>query len=185
MNFVYVSGRPSLDFAGTLKWRVRERPEEQLLTPGLVGEWAVAAGLVDHPLPVTADQLAAAVAVREAIYRTMQGRLERRRPASADVGVLNEHAGGPRLIPQLLRDGRVKRTGTVEQLLASLAADLLDLLAGADVDRVKSCANPDCTRLYVDRSRLGNRQWCGMSECGNRAKVEAFRQRRNAARQPA
>jgi predicted RNA-binding Zn ribbon-like protein len=185
MNFVFVSGRPSLDFAGTLKWRVRERPEEQLGTPGLIGEWAVAAGLVDQPLPVTADELAAAVALREAIYRTMHARLEHRRPARADVALLNEHAGNPRLTPHLRRDGRVDRTGSVQQLLASLAADLLDLLAGADVDRVKTCANPECTRLFVDASRLGNRQWCGMSECGNRAKVEAFRQRRKAARQPA
>lgn len=181
MTFVYVSGRPSLDFAGTLKWRRREHVEEQLVRPDGVGEWALGADLVDRPMAATADELSAAVELREAAYRTVRARMEQRPPGGADVALLNERAGGPRLTPRLREDGGVSRGGSVDRLLATLAADLLDLLAHAEFDRVKECADPDCTRLFVDRSRTGNRQWCGMSECGNRAKVEAFRRRRKAS----
>jgi predicted RNA-binding Zn ribbon-like protein len=166
-----------------LKWRRSAREEEQLPEAAEVGEWAVAAGLVDQHLTAGADDLAAAIALREAVYRTVRARREQRRPSRADVALLNEYACRPRLAARLRRDGRVTRSGSVDQLLATLAADLLDMLAGAEFERVKDCADPECTRLYVDGSRLGNRQWCGMSECGNRAKVEAFRQRRKAAAQ--
>jgi predicted RNA-binding Zn ribbon-like protein len=97
--------------------------------------------------------------------------------AEADVALLNELAAapGPRL--ELGADGRVRRTGTIDQSLAALVRDALDLMAGPDLARVKDCANDRCTRLYVDVSRAGSRRWCGMSECGNTAKVNAFRAR--------
>jgi predicted RNA-binding Zn ribbon-like protein len=108
-------------------------------------------------------------------------RLDDRRPRPADVTLLNEQARKPPLRPRLLQTGKARREGTCEELLASLAADALELLTGTEIDRTKACANLDCTRLYVDSSRAANRQWCGMSECGNRAKVRAFRTRQRAA----
>lgn len=175
-----MSGRRCLDFAATV--RRRDSAHEELLTrPQLLSDWAVQAGLLDAAIDVTDDDLAAAVALREAIYRTVIARLEHRRPASAHVDLLNEHASGGRLTPRLLRSGSVRRAGTASELLASLAADALDLLAGADIENVKRCADPGCTRLYVDASRAKNRQWCGMSTCGNRAKVQAFRARQRAS----
>ena len=66
-------------------------------------------------------------------------------------------------------------------MLARLAADLLDLLAGPDIEKVKGCAHPGCSRLYVDSSRAQNRHWCGMGTCGNKAKVRAFRERQRTA----
>jgi predicted RNA-binding Zn ribbon-like protein len=82
--------------------------------------------------------------------------------------------------PQLLRTGRTRRAGTAAQLLSSVAADVLDLLAGPDIENVKRCAHEGCTRLYVDSSRAKNRHWCGMGTCGNKAKVRAFRERQRA-----
>lgn len=182
MTFGYVSGRLCLDFAGTLKFRRNAAPEELLTHPRLLSDWAVQAGLLDAAIAVTDKELAAAIALREAIYRTVTARLEHRRPKPADVDLLNEQAAHRQLTPRLHRTGGVSREGTASQLLASLAADLLDLVAGPDVESVKCCSNPACTRLYVDASRARNRHWCGMSRCGNRAKVEAFRARQRAAR---
>jgi predicted RNA-binding Zn ribbon-like protein len=178
--FVYVSGRPCLDFAGTVKHRDSIR-EELLTDPQRLSDWAVQAGLVDRPIEVTDNDLAAAIALREAGYRTIIARLDGRRPRSADVTLINEWAVQPRLTPRLHRNGSVRRDGSASQLLASLAADLLDLLADAEFENVKRCAHPGCTRLYLDSSRAKNRHWCGMSTCGNRAKVQAFRARQRAA----
>ncbi|OBG18805.1 hypothetical protein A5764_18640 [Mycobacterium sp. 852002-51057_SCH5723018] len=180
MEFVYVSGRRCLDFAGTLKYRGSAR-EELLTDPQQLSDWAGGAGLVDSALAITDDELTAAIALREAIYRVVFARLQGGRPDVADVDLLNAHASQPQLTPVLHPDGSVSRGGTVPQLLAGLAADLLDLYAGPDIEKVKGCSHPGCTRLYIDASRAQNRHWCGMRTCGNRAKVQAFRARQHAA----
>jgi predicted RNA-binding Zn ribbon-like protein len=180
MKFVFVSGRRCLDFVGTLKHR-RSAREELLTDPERLSAWAVQAGLVDAGLAVTADDLTAAIELREAIYRVVTARLEHRSPVVADVEVINDRASRPRLTPRLDAAGSTSRDGTASQLLATLAADLLDLLAGSDIDNVKGCEHPDCTRLYLDSSRAKNRHWCGMGTCGNKVKVQAFRARQRAA----
>ena len=130
--------------------------------------------------PVLLVQLihrAAAIQLREAIFRTVTARLDTHRPKPSDVDLLNEWARRPVLTPRLLRTGSVRHDGSAPELLATLAFDSLDLLGGPDIEYVRTCAMPICTRMYVDTSRGRNRQWCGMSECGNRAKVKAFRAR--------
>jgi predicted RNA-binding Zn ribbon-like protein len=179
MKFVYVSGRRCLDFAGTLRYRT-SAPEELLTDSDRLSDWAVQAGLVDAAIAVTEDELAAAIELREAIYRVVTARLEHRPLELADVDLLNDRASQPRLTPRLDRTGSIGRDGAVSQLLASLAADLLDLLAGGDIENVKGCAHPNCTRLYLDSSRGKNRHWCGMGTCGNKVKVQAFRARQRA-----
>jgi predicted RNA-binding Zn ribbon-like protein len=160
----------------------RNSAREELLTePKLLSDWAVQGGLVDPAIDVTDDDLVAAIELPEAIYRTVTARLDGRRLQPADVDLFNERASGAQLTPRLLRTGATRRGGTPSQLLATLAADLLDLLAGTDTDNVKRCVHPDCTRLYVDASRAKNRHWCGTGTCGNKAKVQAFRARQHAA----
>ena len=180
MTFKYVSGRRCLDFAGTLKYRTSLR-EEMLTAPHRLSDWAIGAGLVDGAIDVAADELAAAIALREAIYGIVIARLEGRAPEVGDVDLVTRHASQPQLTPRLHADGSISRDGNVAQLLAVLAADVLDLLAGPDIDKVKGCSDPGCTRLYIDASRGHNRHWCGMGSCGNRAKVQAFRARQKAA----
>jgi predicted RNA-binding Zn ribbon-like protein len=180
VTFIYVGGRQCLNFAGTMKYRHSIR-EEQLTEPALLSDWAVQGGLWDAGVEVTHDELAAAIELREAIYRTVTARTEDRQLRPADVELINEWVSQPQLAPRLLQSGDVRLEGTPAQLLASLAADLLDLLAGTDIENVKRCGHPNCTRLYLDASRAKNRHWCGMVTCGNKVKVQAFRARQRAA----
>ena len=57
-----------------------------------------------------------------------------------------------------------------------------DLLTSEELPLVKDCANDQCGWLFVDRSRRGNRRWCEMRECGNRAKARRYYQRARATR---
>lgn len=180
MKFVCVGGRPCLNFAGTMKSRTSAR-EELLTEPERLSVWALQAGLVDAGIAVTEDDLGAAIRLREAIYRVVTARLEHRPLEVADVDLINDRASQPRITPRLDAQGSTSREGSAPQLLASLAADLLDLLAGDDIDNVKECAHVNCTRLYLDSSRAKNRHWCGMGTCGNKVKVQAFRARQRAA----
>ncbi|MGB9221947.1 CGNR zinc finger domain-containing protein [Mycobacterium sp.] len=181
MKFKYVSGRRCLDFAGTLKFRSSLEPEELLTRPQRLSDWAIQAGFMDAATEISDDEVAGAVALREAIYRIVIARIEGRRLKAADIDLVNEHASQPRLAPRLRPNGSITRQGTAPQLLATLAADLLDLVSGPDIEKVKRCSHPGCTRLYIDTSRAQNRHWCGMSTCGNKAKVAAFRARQRAS----
>ena len=178
MRFVFVSGRPSLDFAGTRKWRDDEVPEEQLGAPEDLRAWLRAAHLVEPVPAVDGDSLAHAVELREAIYRAVRDRVAGRSVRRADAARLAAAAAAPPLRPVLAGGRRLRREGDLAAVLSTLARDAIEAVGGPDGARLRRCANPRCTRVFVDASRAGSRRWCGMTECGNAAKVAAFRARR-------
>ncbi|HKY50726.1 MAG TPA: CGNR zinc finger domain-containing protein [Candidatus Limnocylindria bacterium] len=42
---------------------------------------------------------------------------------------------------------------------------------------MRNCADANCRRLFIDRSRNRTRRWCDMAACGNRAKQRRMRAR--------
>ena len=83
----------------------------------------------------------------------------------------------PPATPQLTLAGR-HTDATPGQALATVARLAVELLSGRDVPLMKECGNPECTRVYIDRSRGMRRQWCGMESCGNKIKAAAYRARK-------
>jgi predicted RNA-binding Zn ribbon-like protein len=75
-----------------------------------------------------------------------------------------------------------RRWQSPESLLLPLARALADLVCTEDFTYVKACEGPECTLLFVDRTRGCARRWCSMAVCGNRAKQAAHRQRFQQAR---
>ena len=57
----------------------------------------------------------------------------------------------------------------------------LSLLRDETVARLRIC--PNCSWLFVDRSRNASRLWCDMAVCGNRQKANRYYRRRTAARE--
>lgn len=64
---------------------------------------------------------------------------------------------------------------------AALAVSALSLLRDDTVARLRIC--PNCSWLFVDRSRNSSRLWCDMAVCGNRQKASRHYRRRTAARE--
>ncbi|RVB56084.1 hypothetical protein EN906_34580, partial [Mesorhizobium sp. M7A.F.Ca.CA.004.06.1.1] len=62
---------------------------------------------------------------------------------------------------------------------AALAVLALSLLRDHTVARLRIC--PNCTWLFVDRSRNSSRLWCDMAVCGNRQKASRHYRRRRMA----
>ncbi|HWU95764.1 MAG TPA: CGNR zinc finger domain-containing protein, partial [Sphingomonas sp.] len=52
------------------------------------------------------------------------------------------------------------------------------LLGGDQAGRIRRCEADGCAMLFLDTSRGGERRWCSMKRCGNKAKVAEFRRRR-------
>ncbi|WP_426512547.1 CGNR zinc finger domain-containing protein [Dactylosporangium sp. McL0621] len=177
MTFVFVSGDLALDFAATRKWRRRPDPDELLPTGADAARWAVEAGVLTRPPRIADEELRELLTLRESVYRLVHPAAAPPRPA--DVRVLNRAAAHPGPRASLTADG-VRRTGDGQALAAAIAGAALTLLETHP--SIRECAGEDCTRLFVDRSRAGNRTWCGMEECGNRVKAASYRARRAAPR---
>jgi predicted RNA-binding Zn ribbon-like protein len=64
-------------------------------------------------------------------------------------------------------------------LLIPVIESAADALVNGELERVRRCADPRCSRVFFDGSRNGKRRWCEMATCGNRAK--AARHRRKVA----
>ena len=65
-----------------------------------------------------------------------------------------------------------------DDLYAPLANAAAQLFTEVDRTRVRKCSN--CILHFVDSSKKGNRQWCSMQLCGNRAKVAAYTERQRS-----
>src|ERR1043166_2710470 len=104
MEWVFDGGRPCLDLVNTMRSR-HEDGVEVLTGPQALAEWLSRAGFTTGPVPVTAGNVLAAKALREAIDRVL------RAPEKMDVELVNNAAASapappPRLV---LVDGVLRR----------------------------------------------------------------------------
>ncbi|MFJ9743344.1 CGNR zinc finger domain-containing protein [Streptomyces sp. NPDC101166] len=176
LDHVFVCGHPALDFAATLRAR-RSTRFEMLVTPERLNAWYLESALVDTITPGHEDDVREATAVREAIYRLVTNRRLGEEFDREALAVVNATARKTPVTPQLTLKGR-HTEATPELALATVARQAVELLSGPDGPLLKECGNPDCTRVYVDRSRGMRRQWCGMESCGNKIKAAAYRARK-------
>ncbi|MGW5369086.1 CGNR zinc finger domain-containing protein [Streptomyces sp. NPDC004009] len=176
LEHVFVCGNPALDFAATLRAR-RSTRFEMFATPGRLNAWYLESGLVDSITPAGDEDVAEAITVREAVYQLVTDRRLGEGFDREALAVLNGAARRTPATPQLTLGGR-HTEATPEQALATVARQAVELLSGPDVPLLKECGNPECTRVYIDRSRGMRRQWCGMESCGNRIKAAAYRARK-------
>ena len=180
-GFKFRSGRLALDLPATVAARLRAEPRDLLAMPHDLGRWLVAAGLVEGNPEPTAEELGEARSLREALYRLGMACVEGCGFEKEDRDLLNRWAAEPPPVPQLGPAGGVfwNRTG-VRAFLSMLARDGVELFGGPLAQRIRKCAGEGCALLFVDTSRSGERRWCSMAGCGNKAKVAELRRRRRS-----
>jgi predicted RNA-binding Zn ribbon-like protein len=160
-----------LDFANTRYWRGQETPTETLTGPSDLAAWAKA------PKVPSQKEFEQALDLRETIHRLFDAVAQGKAPAGRDFETLNAAlvAAPARRTLKREKEGYDwdldMRSGTALALLAPVLWSAGDLLAGARLEKVRRCANPECLYLFIDESRAGRRRWCTMSSCGNRAKA--------------
>jgi predicted RNA-binding Zn ribbon-like protein len=182
--FRLISGHRALDLLATLRDRHR-RPLECLREPADLDRWLTLAGLPLRTRACTED-LADARQFRETIDAVARAYLAALTPDVSAVCALNGWARRPPLAPRI--DKRLERQWDGEQAvqaaLALLARETIELLSGPERALIRECeAAPECSRLYLDRSRGRRRRWCQMEWCGSQAKMSAYRRRKAAAQQ--
>lgn len=175
-----------LAFADTRYWRGTATPTDELREPEDLLRWAERAERLPAELVRRFDASTAlltdAIGVRETIHRCFAATAAGREPDAADLSAFNAvlAEAPPRT---LVRPGGWEVAApepSVTLLLAPVLWSAADLLVGRQLPRVRQCANPACGWLFLDDSKSGNRRWCSMSACGNRAKAHRHYQRQKA-----
>jgi predicted RNA-binding Zn ribbon-like protein len=132
--------------------------------------------------------LAATRRLRGAIRALLEARLADREPPRQAVEVVNAAAaaapGSPRLAYTASAPGvdwRWQSDDAAALALAAAARSAIELL-GSDASRLRRCANPACSMLFIAES--ARRQWCTPNICGNRARVARHYRRHRGAPSP-
>lgn len=120
-----------------------------------------------------------ALILRDAIARLARTAADGAALAANDIDIINLFAAMPDLPPVLAGGSKQagRSTPHVRQALGTLARDAVHLFGPYESGRIRECSAQDCHCVYLDTSRSGNRRWCSMQRCGNRAKVRAHRDR--------
>lgn len=180
------SGSLSLDFAytGALgDGRTEKGRWEMLHSPADLGAW-LSDRFVHIDPDVAERELADALMLRESIARLALAASLAEPPSTSDIDVVNLFAATPDLPPSL--EGGSRQAGAsrarTTQALSTVARDAVHVFGPDAEGRIRTCSANDCSIVYLDTSRSGNRRWCSMQRCGNRAKVRAHRARSVGAR---
>jgi predicted RNA-binding Zn ribbon-like protein len=173
---VHVAGHPALDFVGTVAERTGAHVE-QFVSPQLLADWYVAAGIVTLAPAVDAVDLDRARGLREQLYRVITAWMEDRPSGAAARRAVNETAAGTPPVPSVDGSGAVRIVGDAEACLAAVARSALGLMSTTPRHQVRWCADSECTHLFLDTSRAQQRRWCDMASCGTRNKQRQHRAR--------
>lgn len=192
------TGVLALDFANTLDGRYDPQQHDRLGDYHALLVFSQLAGTLDDTgvdrlatlaatNPDTADlQLHDARALREAIFGVFAAVAAGEDPANDDLDALN------RFHQRAMSQGRVvpvsdgfdwawEDSDDLDRPLWPLVKSAVDLLLTGDQRRLRECAADDCGWLFYDTSRNQSRRWCSMQSCGNRAKVQQFRERKRGS----
>lgn len=179
-QFPFHHGRVALSFVGTVGDR-GSLATERVGTPRALAAWLVAAGLVAKRIVPSPAQVRRALALREAIARTVRALVDGGEPRELDVELINTVAR--RWAPRLSLDPHtltVAHTGRmpVETALGRIAVDAIELVGDpGERSRLRACGLDACAAIFLTPAGRRERRWCSMERCGNRAKVTSFRTR--------
>ena len=190
MTQFFVGGQPAIDFLNTYY-----RSGVETLANGRdLLNWMVAAGLIDEAesarlmrrlgAKVLDDTTGEARRVREwvrewltrwrqapnADYREELATLNRLMAKDAPRSEVVATDEGLKIVERW-------HLSSADAILALIASQVATLMTQESPDLLKTCAGPDCTLWFIDRTKAHRRVFCSPATCGNRAKVAAFRQR--------
>ena len=181
-GFRFRGGSVAIDLAATLQGRLQASPRELLAGPADLDRWLVSSGLVPASPRASETDVLLARELREAIFK-LAGGIGNGSLDGGALATLNRIAAKPAAAPALRSEGEMEIECSASALLSLLARDAVYLFGGAAAGRLRQCEAPACTIFFVDTSRSGDRRWCSMSACGNKAKVAEHRKRQRAASQ--
>ncbi len=183
-KFLWLANWPALDFINTEYTQAGERIE-LFTTAEDVADWLRAARLPDVPPAVRSKErlLVAARDYRKCLHSGVE-RLVSSGDVPADtISATNRLLEGDRFSFRLQRGRggfqlqRHWNFASPADYIVPVALSFAELLATADLSRIRRCRNPECPLIFYDTSKSATRNWCSLDICGNKLRVAAFRKR--------
>lgn len=196
--FELSGGDVSLDLVNTLDNRPLDPPRELIPQVSDLFSWARQAGLLTR---IQETQLSREAKTKSEAAERFRLRVIRLRECLYEL--YSSIADGSKTPPEVLMhwnqylkecldhyetvrsgDGLVWQPRShlkgFETLLWPIVHSAMQLLTGPQASRIRRCASETCDWLFLDTSKRGNRRWCDMTVCGNRAKARRFYRRKKA-----
>lgn len=187
-DFCWLGNELCLDFHNTARWTDTGSIIDDNLSdqPRLLA-WFEEAGIVapDDTAHRSAardkELLRQAIALRGVIHSVFAPAASHETPSASHLAALNDFLA--LVIIRVDWDASTapmmssEASGELPPMLTPIVWSAASLLVSAFHDKIGQCANPECGWLYVDLSRRGNRRWCDMQTCGNRAKAKRHYER--------
>jgi len=157
---------------------------ETFSTPGDLGAWLHARGLIGRRACLTDHDVDRAIVVREGLRALAfaNNGLALDNAAIRDMRRASEGAGTRILIepdgPRFVVDDDPRIDAAIGAVLAITAHAMLD---GSWL-RMKACPGRNCGWTFYDYSRNQSARWCSMKVCGGREKARAYYRRRTRER---
>jgi len=174
-----VGAHPALDFANTVSWRGQARAVEHLRSYDALLAWSRAAGLLSQR---EARRLRRALTLRETIFVVGSTLARDSLPPRAAVARVHAARLAALAHARLVPTARGAWTPTWNSAPSDLdrpwwpvALAFASLLEQPPRYPLGIC--PDCSWLFIDRTRNRSRRWCSSGDCGNRARGRRFRVR--------
>ena len=165
-----------LDFVNTLDLRPYA---ETLDSPRALRVWLEERGLLPPGTRVTKADLDETIRVREALRDLLAAQNELEVDVPKAGAELDDAICRAKLALRFvdcemrLEPGVGGVRGAVGRILAEVSAAMAD----GTWSRMKACRAEDCRWAFLDTAKNRSRAWCSMQSCGNRAKVQAYRER--------
>jgi predicted RNA-binding Zn ribbon-like protein len=184
----FIGGHVALDFVNTAEERGHPEAGDVLITPADLRLWGQRQDLISTSAADREDdeaELGRAREARELLYALFLARARDASPTEAQSAELARLAGAAYQAASLEPDddGSLRWQWSRMELSSvrhTAVAAAVDLLRTTPSPRLKQCPGDHCGWFFLDTTKRGNRRWCSMSECGQDAKDERRRARRDA-----
>jgi predicted RNA-binding Zn ribbon-like protein len=172
-------GAPWLDLLASRELSHGPEPIERLSSPVRLSRWLEAERLGTTGPPVDEADLAAALALREALRRVTHAVLNGTVPDVGAIEEIHEHAHHGETLALRVRP-TLERVAPLDtrEALGRLARAALEDLTGPLAGELRACAAEDCRMVFRDPT--GRRRWCDPTRCGTRTRVRSYRDRQRA-----
>jgi predicted RNA-binding Zn ribbon-like protein len=191
-------GVPCLDLANTEAYRGTGHEADLLHSYETLVAWSLAAGVLAPteagPLlraaaeaPETAAELLARTReLRNVIHVVMQSVAGRTEPPEAALATLNAFLAESQVHGQIVRSNgdyevRFRPEDDMALPIWRLTDSAAHLLLSPDRDNVRECPGHECGWLFLDVTKNHSRRWCDSADCGNKARVRAYANRKREA----
>lgn len=196
-----LGGRLALDFVNTVEPRIGPGQRDYLPDYRALAAWSAHSGAISTDAAAVLELAAAAdaergiavwrraIAMREALYRLVLAVAAGRPPHPRDLEVLTRAFVRGQQHARLTADGGEIRwcwdsPMDLERPVWEVARSAVEILTSEDARRLGVCRyeTDGCGWVFFDATKNRSRRWCGMADCGTRAKARRLTERRRHAR---